>query len=385
MAPALKIIADENMPAVEALFASHAEIRRLPGRTMRAADLSDADILLVRSVTRVDARLLSQATRLQFVGTATIGTDHIDRQLLAQQGIGFASAPGCNADGVVDYALCAIWNWAADAGRALSELTFAVVGCGNVGSRLVARLQAYGLRVLVSDPPRAKREPAFADTSLARILEQADVICCHTPLVTTGEHPTQHLFDRDRIRALKPGALLLNAGRGPVVDNQALLEALQSGQALNVVLDVWEAEPLVNRELAQRCYLATPHIAGYSLDGKLRGTWMLYQAIRQRFGFTDNVDLQSILPPARVSQVRLSGELEEQRLMQLVYDIWRDDRAFRQSLDRDAGVQQKNFDLLRRHYPERREYGSLAISGADPQQRRQLRALGFAVPSAEAN
>lgn len=374
----LNLVADENMPAVEALFGDFANITRLPGREMQASDLAQADILLVRSITAVKDSLLAQAQRLKFVGTATIGIDHLDTAALESRGISYSNAPGCNADAVVDYTLSGIYKDAQVRGQNLNELCFAVVGCGQVGSRLLERLRALGHQPLSCDPLRVD-ETGFAHTPIDEVVRKADVICLHTPLTKKGEAPSEHLLDEARLRQLKPGALLLNAGRGAVIDNAALLRVANDRPDLVLVLDVWEHEPSVDLLLAQRCFIATPHIAGHSIDGKLRGTWMLYDQVCKSFGLEQRFKLEDILPAPRILGVTLAEDAEPHRLLQLVYDQWADDRRFRASLVADAAQQRTNFDQLRKNYPYRREFAALRIAVASAAQQAELTAMGFQV------
>ncbi|HSG04438.1 MAG TPA: 4-phosphoerythronate dehydrogenase PdxB [Marinobacterium sp.] len=372
----LRVVADENMPAVEALFGDFAEITRLPGRQMQAADLKNIDILLVRSITGVDADLLSLNKQLGFVGTATIGIDHLDTQLLDERGIRYANAPGCNADAVVDYTLSGIYKDAQVRGRDLSSLTIAVVGCGEVGSRLKKRLEALGHHPLTCDPLRAS-ETDFHHLPIDEVVQRADIICLHTPLTRQGEAPSRHLLNEARLRQLKPGALLVNAGRGAVIDNAALLRVATERQDLVLILDVWEHEPSVDPLLAQRCFIATPHIAGHSIDGKLRGSWMLYQQVCDFYGLHRQFELADVLPSPRIQGVTLAAEAEPTRLMQLVYDQWADDRRFRASLVADEQQQRANFDQLRKSYPYRREFAALRVAAATQEQHQELVAMGF--------
>ena len=372
----LNLVADENMPAVERLFGDIANVRRLPGRSISPDDLAETDILLVRSITSVNERLLAQAAKLKFIGTATIGMDHLDQTLLHDNGVHVCNAPGCNADAVVDYTLSGILNDCAQRSRDLMGLTVGVVGCGSVGGRLIARLSALGIRFLSCDPLRAN-ESDFVHSDIDELLQASDIICLHTPLTRQGEYPSYHLLNETRLSSLKPEALLINAGRGAVIDNQALLNISIKRQDLTLILDVWEHEPKVNRDLANRCFLATPHIAGYSLDGKLRGSWMLYQQLCQYLGIECSKPLTDILPPADVSRICVSQKADPLRLMQLVYDQWADDRRFRRSLDIDVEQQKLNFDRLRKTYPERREFSSLQVDVNTPEQFHFLKGLGF--------
>ncbi|MBY4678109.1 4-phosphoerythronate dehydrogenase PdxB [Marinobacterium arenosum] len=372
--PKLLIVADENMPAVEQMFGHLGTVRRLPGRTLSATQVADADLLLVRSVSRVDGGLLA-GSKVRFVGTATIGTDHVDQAWLAGQGIAFSAAPGCNADAVVDYVLSSLSHLAAERGFSLADKTVGIVGVGNVGGRLQARLQALGIKVLLNDPPRAEHEPGFV--SLEQLIAEADILCLHTPLTRGGDYPTHHLFDAERLAQLKPGAILLNAGRGPVIDNRALLARLDARQDLTLVLDVWEHEPVVDRALAAHCAIATPHIAGYSLDGKIRGTYMLYQAWCRSQGRQPEQPLAHYLPPAPVSLLALGEQADTLDPVRLCYDPYRDDRALRQTLHLPPQARAEAFDRLRKQYPVRREFSTLNLRGGDAAQRQWLAGLGF--------
>ena len=356
----LKIVADENMPHVEALFGELGEVTLLPGREMQPEQLSDADVLLVRSVTRVNGDLLAQAKRLQFVGTATIGTDHVDQILLAERGIAFNSAPGCNRISVGDYVLSALLVLAERHGLTLAGMSLAVVGAGNTGSAVATRATALGMRLLRCDPPRARREGATGFVTLDEALS-ADVVSFHVPLTRTGEDATHHLLDATRIARLRPGQFLINASRGEVWDNQALLARQRGDCPLHLVMDVWEHEPDLLHDLVPFVEIATPHIAGYSLEGKARGTWMLYHALCERLGRPARQDLTALLPTPEVISLQLGQEPDQAvigRLVHLVYDVRRDDARFRREL-----VQPGSFDRQRKRYPERRELSALRLTG----------------------
>ena len=353
------IVADENIPLLDAFFEGFGEIRRVPGRSIDRATVEQADVLLVRSVTHVSRDLL-QGSKVRFVGTCTIGTDHLDLEYFAEANIGWSSAPGCNARGVVDYVLGSLLTLAEIEGVALAERTFGVVGAGQVGGRLVKVLQGLGWKVLVCDPPRQAAEGGDY-ASLEHVIAQCDVISLHTPLTPS----TRHLFDRQRLEQLKPGAWLINASRGPVVDNQALREVLLEREDLQAVLDVWEGEPSVDIALAELCVIATPHIAGYSLDGKQRGTAQIYQALCQFLGQPASVSLDQLLPAPWLAQVSLSASCDPAWALAMlcrgVYDPRRDDADFRRSLVVSGAEQRTAFDLLRKHYPERREIDGLKV------------------------
>ncbi|RXU60849.1 4-phosphoerythronate dehydrogenase PdxB [Pseudomonas protegens] len=374
------IVADENIPLIDEFFASFGEIRRFPGRAIDRAAVEQADVLLVRSVTQVDRQLL-EGSPVRFVGTCTIGTDHLDLDYFQQAGISWSSAPGCNARGVVDYVLGSLLTLAEIEGVDLAQRCYGVVGAGEVGGRLIKVLRGLGWQVLVCDPQRLAAEGGDY-VSLEQLIERCDVISLHTPLTRHGEHATWHLLDRQRLDRLKQGTWLINAARGPVVDNRALREVLLEREDLQAVLDVWEEEPTVDRELADLCVLATPHIAGYSLDGKQRGTAQIYQAYCRFLGQAEQVSLASLLPAPWVPQVSLNANADPAwalaMICRAVYDPRRDDADLRRSLVDDVARQRSAFDGLRKHYPERREVDGLQvrIQGESPVLSRIVRALG---------
>lgn len=376
----MRILADENIPLVDAFFGAHGEIRRMPGRAINRAVLEQTDVLLVRSVTRVDRELLEGST-VRFVGTCTIGTDHLDLGWFEQAGIDWASAPGCNARGVVDYVLGSLLALAEGEGVDLAMRRYGVVGAGEVGGRLVEVLRGLGWDVRVCDPPRQARE-AGDFVTLEQIIAECDVISLHVPLTLHGEDATFHLLDESRLAALRPGAWLLNASRGAVVDNAALCEQLALRPDIQAVLDVWEDEPQADVELAELCWIATPHIAGYSLDGKLRGTEQIYRAFCAARGRAPEVSLAELMPPAALRRLTFSASAEPQTVLETlcraVYDPRRDDAAFRRSLNGDAGQRRAGFDRLRKEYPVRREIDGLevALEGSSPELAQIVRALG---------
>ncbi|WP_339450891.1 4-phosphoerythronate dehydrogenase PdxB [Pseudomonas sp. EA_5y_Pfl2_R50] len=374
------IVADENIPLLDAFFAGFGEIRRVPGRSIDRATVEQADVLLVRSVTHVNRALL-EGSKVRFVGTCTIGTDHLDLDYFNAAGIVWSSAPGCNARGVVDYVLGSLMTLAEIEGVDLTQRTYGVVGAGEVGGRLIKVLKGLGWNVKVCDPPRQAAEGGDY-VSLEQIIEHCDVISLHTPLTRSGDGATWHLFDQPRLQQLKPGAWLINAARGPVVDNVALREALLAREDLQAVLDVWEAEPEVDAALAELCVLATPHIAGYSLDGKQRGTAQIYQAYCEFIGQPGIIQLGDLLPAPWLSQVTLHGDSDPAWALAMlcrgVYDPRRDDADFRRSLVGNVGEQRRAFDVLRKQYPVRREIEGLRvrIEGQSPALRQIVAALG---------
>ncbi|MBD1390282.1 4-phosphoerythronate dehydrogenase [Neiella sp. HB171785] len=375
----MRILADENMPYVEELFSPFGEVIRAPGRDIGADMLVDVDVLLVRSVTKVNAELLRKANKLHFVGTATIGTDHIDQQFLSDKGIAFTNAPGCNAYAVCDYVLSCLLLIAERRQLTLAGLTMGVVGIGNIGKRLLPRLQALGLQVLVNDPPRAAAEPDFQSTPLNQLLQQADIVTFHVPLQRDGEHPTFHLIGPSQLELLKPNAIIINACRGEVIDNHALLQHMATHPQLSVVLDVWENEPNPNQDLLRAVDIATPHIAGYSQEGKAFGTSIVYDHWANLHGHAP-ADVQALLPPPDLAAMILAGAPKQsilKQLVQAVYDVRNDDERMRQAVN-----QAEYFDRLRKTYPLRRELLSTHIQFlelAEPVARDTIAQLGFQV------
>ena len=381
----MKIVADENIPCVQQAFASLGEVSLLPGRGMQAEQVRDADILLVRSVTRVDASLL-QGSAVRFVGSATIGFDHVDRDYLQQQGIGFATAPGSNATSAAEYVVSALMVLSAQQGFGLAGKTVGIIGCGNVGSRVRRKLAALGMACLVNDPPLQASDGHDDFVSLDEVL-QADVVTLHVPLVKEGPHPTFHLINAALLERLKPGAILINTSRGAVADNRALDALLATRDDLSVVLDVWENEPSISGSLLRKVGLGTAHIAGYSYDGKLRGTEMIYSAACDYLA--EPVQWRAANELERAASIDLRQHDSDDVLalaraaVLASYDIREDDARLRATLSLPAAERALAFDRLRKEYPLRREFSESAVllseSAGAPGQ--LLSALGFQLVS----
>lgn len=370
----MKILVDENMPYARELFSRLGEVKAVPGRPIPVAELAGADALMVRSVTKVNESLLANQS-IKFVGTATAGTDHVDQAWLAQAGIGFSAAPGCNAIAVVEYVFSSLLYLAERDGFTLTDRTVGIVGVGNVGGRLQKRLEALGVRTLLCDPPRADNGDEGHFRTLDELVQEADILTFHTPLFKDGPYKSLHLADEALIRRLKPGAILINACRGPVVDNAALLKCLEAGQDLSVVLDVWEPEPDLNLALLDKVDIGTSHIAGYTLEGKARGTTQVFEAYSKFIGQAQQVALDTLLPPPEFGRITLHGKLCQptlKRLVHLVYDVRRDDAPLRKV----AGIPGE-FDKLRKNYLERREWSSLYVQCDDADAATVLKKLGF--------
>lgn len=362
--PDPSFVVDENVPFAHETFGRLGPVRLLPGRRITADDVRDVDALIVRSVTRVDRRLL-EGSRVAFVGTATIGCDHVDVEYLRERGIGFASAPGSNANSVAEYVTAALLQSAAARGVSLAGSTIAIVGVGNVGTRVAAKAEALGMRTVLNDPPRQREtgDPVFVP--LADALALADYVTLHVPLERRGPDPTVGMASARFFEAMRPGAVFLNTSRGAVADEGALAAALDSGRITHAILDVFQHEPEIDPEIVRRAFIATPHIAGYSYDGKVAATLMLYAAVCRSLQRLDGIDISPLLPPPAVPRVDLTQHdgTDEDLLrdaVSAVYDIDEDDGALRHAVSQtDRGAQ---FDLLRKRYRQRREFHHTTVA-----------------------
>lgn len=383
-----RILVDENVPQAEAYFGRLGQVERFSGRDLSAAEVRSARALVVRSVTRVDQSLLAGSC-VEFVGTCTIGTDHLDTAWLAEQGIAYANAPGCNANSVVEYVLTALavldCNW--------QSKRVGIVGCGNVGGALYRRLSALGAQVVGYDPLLAANAlPQLV--SLASVFD-SQIVCLHAPLTREGSHPTWHMITEALLARLPQDAVLINAGRGAVIDNEMLLQFCRKRPDVQLVQDVWEFEPWLEPALLAAAKLGTPHIAGYSYDGKVTGTEMIYAALCRQWR------APSALAEAAVEGVAVNAdsagsfamplsEADWQQVRHVItqaYDLVGDDQRLRAMVAQapDRAALERGFDALRKHYPERREFrfclvpSALVNGGLSPAARAMLTALGFSL------
>jgi erythronate-4-phosphate dehydrogenase len=357
----MKILADQNMPLVEHYFADFGDVERFDGRTLQAEQLIDVGVLLTRSVTQVNEALLTKANALKMVGTATIGVDHIDTALLKSRNIAFTSAPGCNAIAVAEYVISSLFALCQENAQTLAGKTIGIVGVGSIGSCLRDKLKALNMNVLLCDPPKHQAGQLNEHIDIDVLLAQSDIVTFHVPLIKSGDHSTLHLMNHTRLAALKAGTILINASRGDVIDNHALLSLMQQGHELDLVLDVWENEPTILRPLVEYTRFASVHIAGHTLEGKARGTQMLYQKWCDLQNVPHTKQLTDFLPVPSVTHVSLQNTFSEAdlgQLIHLVYDVRRDDGILRNNLN------QRGFDTLRKTYPVRREFSTVTITGA---------------------
>jgi len=385
---AVKIIVDENIPFGREAFGQLGDVVTMHGRKMDTAAVRDADLLIIRSITKVGHELL-EGSRVKFVGTCTIGTDHVDEAYLRERGIAFASAPGCNANSVAEYVVCALLVLAERSGYRLEGKTIGVVGVGNVGSKVVAKCEALGMRVLQNDPPLARLFPCEKRFLPLEALMDSDFITLHVPLTKAGEDKTWHMADAEFLKRMKTGAVLLNTCRGAVLDNAAAASSKFKVQSSKLVLDVWEGEPNISAELVAEAALGTPHIAGYSYDGKVNGTTVVCQAARDFLTRSGGcklpvLDLGALMPPSPHATLTLdaTGRSDEDVLREAaltVYDIEADDRRLRAIADLPANERGAYFDRLRKEYPQRREFqnSTITLRGGSVTVRQKLAGIGF--------
>ena len=283
----MKVVIDHKIPYIkEAIEKIADEVVFLPGHAFTKEIVRDADALIVRTRTRCDRRLL-EGSRVKFIATATIGYDHIDTDYCREAGITWTNCPGCNAGSVEQYVHSTLLLLKREKGLELEKSTIGIVGVGHVGSRVKRMAEALGMKVLLNDPPRAdKGEQGFVD--LETIARECDVITFHTPLNREGRYATCHLVSEDFLFSLKRTPYLINSSRGEVVDTASLLAALAAGKVKDAIIDTWEYEPNISRELMEVAFLATPHIAGYSADGKANATRMSLEALCDFFGREKN-------------------------------------------------------------------------------------------------
>jgi len=382
----MKIVADANIPFVGECFSSVGEVEVFGGRRITADVLADADVLLVRSITPVNADLLA-ASKVRFVATATIGVDHVDIDYLQGRGIGFASAPGSNANSAAEYVVAGLLEVGAKRGIELAGKSIGIIGVGNVGSRVASKCAALGMEVRLNDPPLARESPDAKYVGIEELFG-CDFITLHTPLTLEGRDRTYHLADERFFRSLKKGCVFVNASRGGVADSGALKSAIGAGRLGAAVLDVWEGEPEIDAELLKMVDIGTPHIAGYSLDGKIAGMIMIYEAACEYFGVEAKYGVGDFLPAPAVGELRAGAEAkpDEETIrdaVRAVYDIMGDDARLRALPDVSREEAGAFFDNLRKEYPVRREFGNtrVILEGASESVGCKFAGIGFEIES----
>jgi erythronate-4-phosphate dehydrogenase len=375
------IAVDEKIPYWEQAFPQAGEVRLFSARKVRTADLGEAEAMVVRSVTRVDAQLL-EGTRVRFVGTATIGMDHLDEKYLRERGIYFTNAAGSNANAVAEHIFAALLLTARRRSWDLARKSMAVIGVGHVGSRVVHKAACLGISTLLCDPPLRESTGDGKYMSLDEVLD-ADILTLHVPLTKEGRYPTWHMFDETVLGRLTPRQFLLNTSRGAVIDNRALKHALERHALEGAALDVWEGEPRIDYELLRATELGSPHIAGYSLDGKVRGTAMILEELCRFFSIPIAWDTAGLYPPvARIAPAPGTSGLQAvcSAVLQ-AFDILVPDANLR-ALERFApDVAASAFDRLRNDYPLRPEFRHFMVEldAKNEELAAPLSGLGFLV------
>jgi len=373
----MKVVVDDKIPALKGVLDPYADVLYKEGKAISKEDLVDADALIVRTRTLCNKDLL-EGTSVRMVATATIGTDHMDLAWLEQKGIHWCNAPGCNSGSVKQYIASVLAHLILD-GTVPSETTLGIVGVGMVGSKIESLAKALGFKVLLNDPPRARREGADKFCSLDYLLSNSDIVTFHTPLIRQGEDATFHLMDESKLALLKKGAVVINSSRGEVCETRAMLKGLDNGQISRLVLDVWENEPNIDSKLHNKVWIGTPHIAGYSVDGKSNGSTMTIHAIAREFGLPLQDWQPTSLPVPDYPFIHLDNNSEPAYLTAAkailrTYDILEDDKLLRED--------PVDFEKQRGSYPVRREFHIWEITpsrATRPEAIEMLMALGFRV------
>lgn len=357
----IKLIVDENIAFSAEAFNQFGDVKLLAGRKITNSLLKDIDVLIVRSITNVDEWLLKN-TPVKFVGTATIGTDHIDLDYLKKKNITFADAKGCNAFSVAEYVTAALFNLSLKNDFSLQDKSIGIIGVGNVGSKVADFANVLGMKVLLNDPPLQRNGDKRNFVELDEILK-CDIVTLHVPLNLNGIDKTHHLFNKEILRKLKDGAILINSSRGAVINNLDLLNSIEN-KNLKVVLDVWENEPNIDVELLKKIFIGTPHIAGYSLEGKINGTQMIYNSLCEFLGVEKSFSFkkESVLDPLKQIEENASFETIIEKLIEEIYSIKADDVRMRKMLTIDQNDRKIYFDSQRKNYPVRREFDNYSIN-----------------------
>lgn len=369
----MKIVADDKIPFLKGVLEPFAEIDYLPGDQISNATLKNAKALLTRSITKCNKELLSN-TSVELIVSATIGDDHIDKQYCADNDIQWANAKGCNASAVEQYVFAALLHLAKIHRLNLANKTLGVIGVGNIGSRVAKLAAMLGMHVLLNDPPRAQFEGQAKFVSLEKILNQADIITLHVPLISVGENKTQHLANGNFFKQLNKKCIFINTSRGEVVESSALMHAIKSGKVNHAIIDVWENEPEINVGLLDRVEIATPHIAGYSIRGKANGTSMIVQAVSNYFKF--GLDFWYPEMSEEIKIVEL--DCENWSLQQVMQEIYNQVYAIGHDV-KNLKTQVEKFEHLRGNYALRPENDSfyLKLSNCQNQINETLKSSGF--------
>ncbi len=373
----IRIVADEDIPFLKGVLEPYSDIEYYPGNKITGREIANADALVIRTRTRCDRNLL-QGSGVRFIASATIGFDHIDTDYCREHNIEWTNAPGCNSSSVQQYIGAALIALSEKYGFSPGSRTIGVVGAGHVGTKVVKLSEHLGMTVLMNDPPRMRKEGQCGFVSLDGIVRDCDIISFHVPLNMTGEDRTYHMIDDQLLGRLNPGTFIINTSRGEVADTGALKRAVKSGKVKGLVIDVWENEPGIDIDLLNSVDIATPHIAGYSADGKANGTAMSVRSLSRFFGLGLDDWKPSGIPVPENTIITLadkSAPAQENLAMAIIstYDIMEDDRRLRMSTG--------TFEDQRADYPLRREFDSYSVRlvHKSSDTKRILRRMGFKI------
>ncbi len=373
----IRIIADDKIPFLKGVLEPYAKVTYLPGNQINRNSISGTDALLVRTRTKCDRELLS-GTPVKFIGTATIGFDHIDTEFCEKNDIKWTNAPGCNSSSVQQYIASALLRISGESEFSLKGKTLGIIGVGNVGSKVQNLANALGMNVVLNDPPRARNERKKIFSSLDHLFNESDIITLHVPLNMDGQDKTYHLVGSEAFKKIKKGSWFINSSRGEVVETEALKDALGGEKLAGAVLDVWEREPEIDIPLMHMSFLATPHIAGYSTDGKANGTSVIVKKLCELFDIplVDWYPSEIPVPSEPVLTIDCNGKSTGEILRRAVfhtYNIAEDDVRLRFDPSR--------FEKARENYPVRREFSCYTIDLIDGNEEiaKLLKSLGFKV------
>lgn len=367
----MKIVADAHIPYLKGVAEQFGEVEYLPGNQFTREAIREKDALIVRTVTHFGEEILS-GTNVKLICSATIGFDHIDTAWCDSHGVAWRTAPGCNAASVEQYLTACLLYLADKHQFSLKEKTIGIVGVGNVGSKVEDACRKLGMRVLLNDPPREEREGSALFTDIETIQREADIITFHTPLTKTGRHNSYHLADDRFLASVEKKPFIINAARGGITDNQALKKAIHNGNIAGVVIDCWENEPEIDRELLQLADIATPHIAGYSADGKWTATKMSLENLKEFFNLEIEEARYQEIPSPINPIIDLQDIAPEQQLQQAVWHTYNpaaESNALKESPEK--------FYWLRSNYPLRREYPAYTVIDVAAPMSPLLLNLGF--------
>lgn len=367
---AMRIVIDQAIPFIHGTLEPFADVQYLPGDSISNEDLSETDMIIIRTRTRCDESLLKN-TKIKYIFTATIGTDHIDTRYCESNGIVVQSAVGCNVGGVAQYVITAIYQYARETNRQINNLTLGIVGVGNVGKKVEQYAIALGMKVLRNDPPRSEKEDKASYLSLKDLLAQSDIVSFHVPLTQNGPYPTSGLLSQETLQFIRPNSLLINTSRGNIVRDEDELCKIASLKHIKIVLDVWKYEPHIQAHTLENTWIASPHIAGYSLEGK-------WNATRLALDFFSHITHSKRIKIPNLEKITLEIPIGQSDnvldILMSLYDIKKDSNQLK--------TNPEYFEQIRNQYDFRREFGAYVLNGQiDSKLYKCLQGLDFSLTS----